>query len=606
MSTGDRRFEIADLWLVVGGVIAGWAVGGSLAVLVVAGGIALGWRDIRALAAATAGMVTLAAAATVTAAPDGTQAFTSGDSMAASLGRVAGLMLLALVVVALLEDRTVRRVRWPALDHRPREIDLRSLSVSVAAIGVGAGIGALLIGQTEVALAGAVGAVLAVALGRSTPLVRLAAERSAGTGQVVRGSSWVMLGFVAQAGTGIVFWVVAARRFPAADVGLATGLFTSLQLVNFLTAMGLPELLARYHPDEGRRDPWFGTSLVTTVVTSLVGSVVFVGFVGTDTLAPLTAPGAVLGAFLFFVLSAGSAIALLVDARFMTSRRWSLVFWRLLVVGAVRIPLLWVPHGDADALWVFVVMGGPIAASGLWGLRHLLRGGLRPAFRLPQDQRIEAVRFTGVNYLAHLALLAPQFGLPVIVFLSVTPEDNAAFFLAWSIAAVAAIMPMTISRVLLSEGSRDPAETDRLTGSALRLALAVIAVATIAVLPAERLVVAVYGTDYRPTGTILPVLVAGCFPWAITVIAIAYSRVHHDHVGTIAMSTAVAVSVLGLAAFLVPDHGLDGGATAWFAGNGVAAVVAAGMFVRLRLVVRPGVAVAAHEGVGERRGEPVP
>jgi O-antigen/teichoic acid export membrane protein len=72
------------------------------------------------------------------------------------------------------------------------------------------------------------------------------------------------------------------------------------------------------------------------------------------------------------------------------------------------------------------------------------------------------------------------------------------------------------------------------------------------------------------------------------------------------MSTAVAVSVLGLAAILVPDHGLDGGATAWFAGNAVAAVVAAGMFARLRLVVRPRVAVAAHEGVGERRGEPVP
>ena len=66
-----------------------------------------------------------------------------------------------------------------------------------------------------------------------------------------------MMGFLAQAVTGVGFWVLAARVYSQVDVGVASGLFTSLQFINYATALGLQELLSRYRP-ETRGDPLLG------------------------------------------------------------------------------------------------------------------------------------------------------------------------------------------------------------------------------------------------------------------------------------------------------------------------------------------------------------
>ena len=402
-----------------------------------------------------------------------------------------------------------------------------------------------------------------------------------GEGHLVRGSSWMMAGFAVQAVTGLLFWLVAARRFPSADVGRAAAVFASMQFVNYATAMGLQEMLARFHRRAGvQADNLLGWALAATVATSLAGSLAYLAVVD-SVWTVLTPPGALAGAAMFFVLSAGGAVVLLTDIRFMEVRRWRWVFWRLVLVGAARVPFLWIPAQGPDDLWLFAVMASPIAVSAVAGVAGLWATGIRPALGRPFEGA-EAARYAGVNYVAHLFMLAPQFALPVVVLVNVPAADNANFFLAWAMAAVVAILPVTVGRVLVVEGSRPGADLAHETRRALVLAVAVTAAAAAVTWLADSLVVPVFGSDYSAVARILPVLALGGVPWAVTTVSLAHSRIRHDPIGTVAMTGTLAAGILGLAMLWVPSDGIDGAARAWLVGNLVACGVALALWGRAR------------------------
>jgi O-antigen/teichoic acid export membrane protein len=284
---------------------------------------------------------------------------------------------------------------------------------------------------------------------------------------------------------------------------------------------------------------------------------------------------------IFFLVSVGAAVALLVDARLMTARRWRWVFGRLVAVGALRIPLLAVPAPFDPALWLFLIMAAPIAVSGVVGLWVLHRDeGLRLRLRPRPRSTRAAVHYSTVSYVSHLALSAPQFALPVIVLVNVDAVANANFFVAWSIAAVAFILPVTIGRVLLAEGSRTEQLLEAHTMTAFRLGVALMAIAAAGAFLLRPLMVVAYGSDYHPAARILPALVLGGIPWSITAIALGRARVRHDHVGTVAMTATLAVTIIGAAIVEVPSAGLDGVVKAWLVGTVASAVVAGFVSVR--------------------------
>ncbi len=408
------------------------------------------------------------------------------------------------------------------------------------------------------------------------------AKTAGGSSHLVQGSVWLMAGFIVQAVTGVAFWIVAARIDSAVDVGRASALFASMQFINYATAMGLQEMLARFTTiARDDADVLFSWAVAVTTATSAIGTFVYVVVARSQSGGSISPVGDLYGPILFLLLSAGSAVALLVDVRLMTARRWRWVFGRLAAVGAVRLPLLLIPSALDRPLWLFVAMAAPIAASGVVGLAVLRRDqGLRLRLRPRPKSARAATQYALVNYLSHLALSAPQFALPVIVLVNVGPVANANFFVAWSIAAVAFILPVTIGRVLLTEGSRTEGMLERHTDTAMRLGLGLMVVAAAGTFLVQRLLPMLYGPEYALAGQILPWLVLGGIPWAVTAIAIGRARVCHDHVGTVTMTATLAVSILGMALVAVPAAGVDGAVRAWVAGTSMSAVVSILMSVR--------------------------
>lgn len=222
---------------------------------------------------------------------------------------------------------------------------------------------------------------------------------------------------------------------------------------------------------------------------------------------------------------------------------------------------------------------GPIALSGLVGatlVPRLTGTPFRPRFEASLGP---AVRYAAVNYLSQLAYLAPQFVLPVIVLINVTPDDNAAFFIAWTFTMLVWVLPFTISRVLLSEAGHEDVRLADETRRAMVLAVG-LAVAALAVgLAARPLIGWLFGARYDDTLVLLPLLLAGGIPATVSTVLLGFAHARDNHVASVAIPLVLAVTTLGLAVWSVPEQGTTAVAWAWLIGNSAAAATAVALVV---------------------------
>jgi O-antigen/teichoic acid export membrane protein len=393
---------------------------------------------------------------------------------------------------------------------------------------------------------------------------------------LIRGSAWLLATVGANALSGLVFWLVAFRLDTASDVGRATALFTSVQFVNYLTSMGLPVALARYAPDRTRTSrALFGWALLITTISSLVGTLGF-ALLGPDRLLDVLSQwGTPLGIVLFCSLVIGMSFAVLVEVRLMTLRRWGWVLARVALVGVARVPLLFIRPFDGDALWLAVLAAGGPAASGYIGAAVLqLRSGAARALRPVPEVASAAMRYAGVNYLGLLAAQGPQFALPVIVLLNVTPAQNAAYYVAWGITTIVFLIPHTVGQVLLVEGGRDGADLNHQVHLTLVVSVSVMAAIALVGWALPDLITLVYGDSAEAAVAVLPGFLVAGVAWAITSAYLARARVLEDSVGVVLITGTFAVATLVPALSLVPADGLSGAGRAWLFGNMAAAAVA--------------------------------
>jgi O-antigen/teichoic acid export membrane protein len=404
--------------------------------------------------------------------------------------------------------------------------------------------------------------------------------REAARSPIARGSAWILGSTAIGAMGGGLFWLVAARTSTTTVVGVASALFSSVAFVNYITNLGLPVLVARYGGDRSEAArTFFNWSVVATAVSSVALSVAYLPLVG-DRADALRQSGVLVGTGFFAVVTAGTAVGQLVDMRLTVQRRWRWVAARVGLFSVLRFPiLLVVSHPSVVVL--FAMAAGVPAASGFlaWWLTDPPRGHfrLRP---VPETAR-RAVRYSGINYASHLAVQGPVFVLPVLVLLQVPARDNAAFFIAWSIAITVFLLPINVVKVLLAEGT-----TEQSLVHQTLIALAVNGVISLvsggALVAGAGLVTTIYGRNYGDAVDLLPLLALAVIPWTVTMVALTYARVVDDEPATLGMSALFALTVLVPAAVLIDRSGTIGAAQAWMIGN-CATAAAAGSWLVVRM-----------------------
>jgi O-antigen/teichoic acid export membrane protein len=409
-------------------------------------------------------------------------------------------------------------------------------------------------------------------------------RRASGHRHLLTGSVALVLTAGVQAVSGALFWLIAARIDEQTDVGHATALFTSVLFVAFVAGLGQPVAAARYAAGRARDDHvLYAWGAVATSVGAVVFGVAYLLIVSPPAVDELRSWHGALGPAVFVFLCVGTALALLLDVRLMTQRRWGLVLARASAVGLLRFPLLALSLTSDRAVWLLIVAALPQALSGYAGtaLLPLVTGDRHHLGPMPANAHAWA-RYSIVNWASTLTYQAPTFAMPVIVLVHVDADSNASFYVAWGVAALACYIPTAIGQALLSEGGRDGAHLRSQVRLAIVVAGGLMVLAAAAAAVGRDLIVTLYGAEYQDAADVLPPLVVAAIPWAVTSVYLTEARVRHRSAATVLITTTLSVAILVPALVLVPEHGLDGAATAFLAGNIVAAVVALGTHLQIR------------------------
>src|SRR4051812_12900040 len=89
-------------------------------------------------------------------------------------------------------------------------------------------------------------------------------------------SLYLMSATAVLAGFGFLFWLIVARLFSTADIGLASALIAVMNFISYLSLVGFNVAFVRFLPRSEKSDDEVNTGMVLVALASAVLSAAFV------------------------------------------------------------------------------------------------------------------------------------------------------------------------------------------------------------------------------------------------------------------------------------------------------------------------------------------
>jgi len=397
----------------------------------------------------------------------------------------------------------------------------------------------------------------------------------------------LVLSSAASSGLGMLFWVLAARLFDPAVVGLNSAAISAMTLLGSAAHLNLGNAILRFVPVADRRGKIIaGCFAVGTGVAALLG----LGFaVGSGVWAPELLEAVGYPALILFYLVATPLYTLFVlqDAALTSIKRADLVLWENLVFALLKIVLLVV------AAWLAVDSGiavGWVIATLLVvvGVTSWLTRAVRTAAPPPTVQPVtvrDLGEFVGADYAGNIFWQAAVFGLPLVVINLAGPDGAAVYNVIWQIAFAFYLVAIGMGKSLVAHNAAaDRAAADRARRSMERKTLTLIVPATLATAVASYPILWVFGEAYARNGTVLLILLAlSAIPNVVTNSTVWEARVTRHRATLIGLPAALCALVMTGTFVLVPLVGITGAGWAWL---GAQCLVAALVLLRRRATRR--------------------
>ncbi|HEX8156437.1 MAG TPA: phosphotransferase [Solirubrobacteraceae bacterium] len=383
---------------------------------------------------------------------------------------------------------------------------------------------------------------------------------------------------------GLVYWVVAARTYSLAAVGVSAALISAMTLLANLAQVNLKSALNRFLPTAGSRTARFVMrSYAVALVASAVASVIFLA--GLDIWSPR------LGflserpelALWFIASTMAWTIFVLQDSVLAGIRQAGWVPVENLLYALTKIGLLVALAALAPTLGTFVAWTAPLLALvvplNLLLFRRLIPRHVRAT--RGQEQTLagrQIARYVTGDYVAYLILTATIGVLPLIVLGVVGPEASAYYFVSWSMSYALYLIAGGMGVSMIAEASLDPsllrAHCRRTMLETARLTVPAVAVVVVA----APYILGLLGEQYsRESVVLLRLLALSALPWIIFVAYTNVARVQRRMRAVIGANVALSGLVLILGIPLLATIGIEGLGVAWLAAqSAVATAIIAG------------------------------
>lgn len=392
----------------------------------------------------------------------------------------------------------------------------------------------------------------------------------------------------ATGGLGLVYWVIAARLYPAGVVGLNSALLAAMQFLAGIALLSLNNVLLRFIPPAGRNTPrLIGSAYGLCLVTALV---VGLGFtLGAKWWAPsLAFLGADPAWLITFVLSILLwCIFVLQDSALTGLRQAVWVPVENIAFGVVKIVLLVLLASTFPPFGIFTSWLLPVALTLLPVNLLIFRWLIPRHIQSTQSQAVtpspwQAVKYGGSTYVGMLFSMASTYLLPILITNQAGAEANAYFSQPWLIALGLQLVAANMSTSLVVETAFDATQLRAYCRRVLvQLARLLVPLVGLVWLAAPY-VLRAFGPSYAAEGSaLLRWLALAVLPNGLVSLGVSVVRIQNRPGAIILVQGAQCGLILGLSAVLLPFYGITGVGIACLVGQ---TAVAAGLLVT---VLRP-------------------
>ncbi|MCW2640000.1 MAG: polysaccharide biosynthesis protein [Dactylosporangium sp.] len=350
-------------------------------------------------------------------------------------------------------------------------------------------------------------------------------------GDLLSNSGSLMATSLLTSAVGFGYWWVAARLFPEEAVGSVSAAVSAMTLVGTLGMFGMGTLLIAELPRMAERR-W---NLITTCLL-VSGAVAVVGGLIYEVLAYFLNPGlrdalgSPLAAALLLVGMSVNAATLVLDeglvgllrGRLQLMRNAYFAVGKLVLLCLLAVLPVTVSGTDILATWV----AGSFLSVALLALSLRTRGrrvSVRPDLSLLRGLGRHALDHNLLN----LALFLPRTMLPLVVTAVLSTSATAAFYTAWMVVAVLAMIPGNVATTLFAVASGDGAALRGKMRMALLVSLGIgVPVSTLVAILA-RPIMTTFGPGYASAAGALSILSLTFAATVVRQLFIAVSRLQN-------------------------------------------------------------------------------
>lgn len=392
---------------------------------------------------------------------------------------------------------------------------------------------------------------------------------------------------------GLLYWVVAARLFAPEVVGVNSTLISTMTLLGVAAQLNLGSALLRFIPVAGRSTRslvavCYGVAAAAACTTGAVFAL------GAGWWAPELLDAVGYGQLVaFFALSTPVWTLFVMQVYVLTAiKRAIIVPLENLVFALLKIGLL--------ALGAVVAFSSAIAVSwalatavivvvvSVWLVRVLPARDSAPAQEAIRTRTIAG--FVSADWAGGLFTLAVEFGLPLLVLVSLGADSAATYGVAWAVAYGLYLVSNGMGQSMVAHVSASPEALGAACRSMVTKALTLLVPAAVVIVPGAGLILSIFGEHYAATGTTLLALSSlSAVPNVVVSAAVFAAKVRQQRSVLFGVPAAVALIVIPLALALMPDLGLTGVGIALVVGQTlVAAAILLRMWITRLRSGRPG------------------
>lgn len=372
---------------------------------------------------------------------------------------------------------------------------------------------------------------------------------------------------------GFLFWVVAARYYPAADVGVVAALTSATGLIAILASLGFPTGVLRFLPGTTGRRSALNSIMGISSAASILFAALFIA--GTSVWSrDLMFLRSNLYFFVSFILvSWGTTLSVFQAPAFIALRRPGLSLVHATAFMVIRIPLALALAGlGRIGLWASWGLALAFSFALFCVLLRVVEPGYHPTPSLDRRAIKAMAPFSFATLWIEIPAYAATAIIPLMVLQTLGPEATAYYYVGYRVGAVALTVATSTGISLLVEGAYNTGLLDKNVARAIRFTAMLLAPTLLIIFVFGGRILELFGAQYSKGA--LPVLwmvSLASLPHVIVEFYMTVKKVRLNMRPTILVAWALMALNLTTAWWAMRAFGLSGAGAGWFVSYAVVA-----------------------------------